>query len=56
MVATSPAQSPTTIGFHRHQDILRFVFHWAIPFTNHLAERDLRMMKLYLKISGGFRS
>ena len=40
----------------KREDLLRFVLHWAIPFTDNLVERDLRMMKRCLKISGGFRS
>ena len=38
------------------QDVLRFLIDPRIPFTNNLAERDVRMMKLRQKISGGFRS
>jgi transposase len=40
----------------RKPDVLRFLFDPAVPFTNNLAERDGRMMKLRQKISGGFRS
>ena len=40
----------------RKQDALRFLSDPAVPFTNNLAERDGRMMKLRQKISGGFRS
>jgi transposase len=40
----------------RKQDVLRFLSDPAVPFTNNLAERDGRMMKLRQKISGGFRS
>jgi transposase len=40
----------------RKQDVLRFLSDPDVPFTNNLAERDGRMMKLRQKISGGFRS
>src|SRR5471030_1990975 len=40
----------------RKVDVLRFLADPTVPFTNNLAERDGRMMKLRQKISGGFRS
>jgi len=40
----------------RKPDVLRFLTDPTVPFTNNLAERDGRMMKLRQKISGGFRS
>jgi transposase len=40
----------------RKQDVLRFLIDPLVPFTNNVAERDGRMMKLRQKISGGFRS
>jgi transposase len=40
----------------RKADVLRFLSDPTVPFTNNLAERHGRMMKLRQKISGGFRS
>lgn len=40
----------------RQADVLRFLHDPSVPFTNNQAERDVRMMKLRQKISGGFRS
>jgi len=37
-------------------DVLRFAANFKVPFTNNLVEQDIRMMKVKMKISGGFRT
>ena len=37
-------------------DVLRFTVDLEVPFTNNLAERDIRMTKLQQKISGCWRT
>jgi len=40
----------------QRQDVLRFTTDFDVPFTNNQAERDLRMAKLQMKISGCWRT
>lgn len=40
----------------RRADYLRFAADLAVPFTSNAAERDVRMVKLQVKMSGGWRT
>lgn len=37
-------------------DVLLFISNFAVPFSNNQAEQDIRMMKVKMKIYGGFRT
>jgi hypothetical protein len=52
---SKPANLLERLDVHR-DDVLRFTVDLDVPFTNNLAERDIRMTKLQQKISGCWRT